>query len=91
MKNSCDFIVNLVMFAAFQNAIPLRIRQPYEKFNFHINSSDDDYSFIGEKKKVLEKNKRDDCLFFILRLMIFKIDICYSVSDTLEMLIFQTM
>lgn len=29
------------MFAAFLNIIPLRIRQPYEKFNFHINSSDD--------------------------------------------------
>lgn len=52
MKNSRDFVVSLVMFAAFLNAIPLRIRQPYEKFNFHINSSDGDYSFMGKKKNM---------------------------------------
>lgn len=29
------------MFAAFLNIIPLRIRQPYENLNFHINSFDE--------------------------------------------------
>lgn len=33
------------MFAAFLNAIPLRIGQPYKKFNFHINSSSHDFNF----------------------------------------------
>ena len=49
MKNSRDLIVSLVMFAAFLNTSPLRIRQVYEKFNFHINSSSHDYNFMEKE------------------------------------------
>lgn len=75
MKNSRDLIVSLVMFAAFLNTSPLRIRQVYEKFNFHINSSSHDYNFMEKEIGTWTISSWwGEGTLFILRLMIFKGD-----------------
>lgn len=62
------------MFAAFLNIIPLRIRQPYEKLNFHINCFDE-YKFM-EKEITCTTSIGGGalCLFVCLRFIIFKGD-----------------
>lgn len=89
MKNSRDFIVSLVMFAALLNTIPPRIRQPYDKFNFPINSSCHDYNFMEEVRTwtiSVGGGGREGLLFvcvFILRLIIFKVDSNMYISKGL--------
>lgn len=60
--NSHNFIVILVMFAAFLNIIPLRIRQSHEKLNFHINSFDD-YKFMGKEIRTCTTSTGEALLF----------------------------
>lgn len=71
-KTSHNFIMILVMFAAFLNIIPLRMRQPYEKINFHINSFDD-YKFMEKEIRTCTTSIGGGAFLFVCwKFIIFK-------------------